>query len=148
MERITDEVVVSAPLDRVWEAIQDPVQHARWHPFATSIEGEHALGSTRRCSVVIGNKPGTTEERCTTYTPASRIMWTIESDSAGFTRMVSDWTAGFSVSPEEATTTRVTAESVFEPRGLPVRLMMPMVRRKFHQTQRAILDGLKEHAER
>jgi hypothetical protein len=28
-----------------------------------------------------------------------------------------------------------------------VRVMMPAIRRKFHQTQRAILDGLRQHAE-
>jgi hypothetical protein len=31
---------------------------------------------------------------------------------------------------------------------LLARLMMPVIRRKFHQTQRAILAGLQRHAER
>jgi uncharacterized protein YndB with AHSA1/START domain len=146
MQRITDEVTVDAPIERVWDAIRDPGEHAHWHPFATAIEGEHALGSTRKCSVLVGKKPSTTEERCTSYEEQRRITWTVEHDSAGFSRMVSDWSAGFSLESRGPRETRVTAESLFSPR-LPARLMMPVIRRKFHQTQRAILDALKQHTE-
>jgi hypothetical protein len=41
----------------------------------------------------------------------------------------------------------VRAESQFKPR-LPARLMAPVIRRKFHQTQRTILVGLRQHVER
>jgi uncharacterized protein YndB with AHSA1/START domain len=148
MEDIADEVIVEAPVERVWKAIQDPGEHAAWHPFATSIEGEHALGSTRRCSVLVGKKPGTTEERCSTFDEPRQIMWTIEQDSTGFSRMVSDWSAGFRLELQGPGTTRVTAQSLFRPKRFFVRLMMPGIRRKFHQTQRSILDELKQHTER
>jgi uncharacterized protein YndB with AHSA1/START domain len=148
VEDITDQVVVQAPVDRVWGAIQDPAEHVEWHPFATRIEGTHALGSTRKCSVLVGEKPGTTQERCSTYDEARTIMWTVEQDSSGFSRMVSDWRTGFSLEPQGSATTRVTAQSLFTPKRLPARLMMPVIRRKFHKTQRAILDRLKQHTER
>jgi uncharacterized protein YndB with AHSA1/START domain len=148
MEDITDEVVVGAPAARVWKAIQDPREQTEWHPFVTAIEGDHAPGATRKCSVKAGNKPGTTEERCSSYDEGRRIMWTVEKDSTGFSRMVSDWSAGFSLEPQGADETRVTARSLFRPRRFFVRLMMPLIRRKFHQTQRDILEGLKRHVER
>jgi uncharacterized protein YndB with AHSA1/START domain len=148
MEDITDQVIVQAPVDRVWAAIQDPAEHVKWHPFATHIEGAHALGSTRTCSVLIGGKPGTTRERCSDYEEARTIMWSVEQDSSGFSRMVSDWGTGFSLEPQGPDSTRVTAQSLFTPKRLLARLMMPVIRRKFHQTQRAILDGLQQHAER
>jgi polyketide cyclase/dehydrase/lipid transport protein len=147
MEDIADEVR-KAPVERVWEAIQDPGEHAGWHPFVTAIKGEHALGATRKCSVLVRKKPGTTEERCSTRDEARQIMWTVEQDSTGFSQMVSDWSAGFSLEPQGPGTTRVTAQSLFRPRRFYVRLMMPGIRRKFHQTQRAILDGLTQHVER
>jgi uncharacterized protein YndB with AHSA1/START domain len=56
VEDITDEVVVSAPVDRVWMAIADPSEHVAWHPFATRIDGEHALGEVRQCSVLVGSR--------------------------------------------------------------------------------------------
>jgi|SRR6266508_3152944 len=147
MEQIRDEMVVRAPSDRVWKAIQDPAEHASWHPMITKIAGKHALGQTRKCDVVIGKKSGVTEERCIVCEEPHRITWSIEQDSAGFSRMVSDWQAGFSIEPESHGATRVTAQSLFEPKRWVVRLMMPMVRRKFHQTQRAILRGLQERVE-
>jgi uncharacterized protein YndB with AHSA1/START domain len=148
MEDITDEVIVNAPVERVWEAIQDPGEHAGWHPFVVAIEGEHALGATRKCSVLVGKKPGTTEERCSTLDESRKIMWTVERDSTGFSRIASDWSAGFSLEPQGPDATRVTAQSRFSPKKFFVRLPLPGIRRKFHQTQRAILDGLKQYVER
>jgi uncharacterized protein YndB with AHSA1/START domain len=147
MEDITDEVIVRAPAERVWKAIQDPGEHVAWHPFATRIDGEHALGGVRTCTVQLGKKPSTTEERCSVYDEAGTIMWTVEQDSSGFSRMVADWSTGFSLEPQGPDATRVRAHSQFRPRQLLARLMMPAIRRKFHQTQAAILDGLKQHVE-
>ena len=146
MEDIADEVVINAPLDRVWKAIADPGEHVTWHPFATQIDGEHALGEVRTCSVLLGGKPGTSQERCSAYDEGARIMWTVVQDSTGFSRMVTDWSSGFSLQPDGTGATRVRAQSFFRPK-LPARLMAPVIRRKFHQTQRAILDGLKQHVE-
>ena len=116
------------------------------HPFAIRIDGQHALGATRTCSVLIGGKPGTSQERCSAYEEGHTIMWSVESDSSGFSRMVTDWRTGFSLQPHGPEATLVRARSLFRP-GLPARLMSPLIRRKFHQTQRAILDGLRQHVE-
>jgi hypothetical protein len=74
------------------------------------------------------------------------ISWAIVEDSTGFSRMVSDWRAGFSLEPA-GTGTLVVAESVFRPRGVLIRIMRPIVERKFHLAQRAILAGLKSACE-
>jgi uncharacterized protein YndB with AHSA1/START domain len=141
--RITDELRLDAPLDVVWHAIEDPVAHARWHPFVTAIAGGHELHDVRSCSVQIGKKPGTTRERCVERDERVRISWAIEEDSTGFGRMVTDWRSGFSVEPRGGSTI-VTAQSTFRPNTVLVRAMLPMIRRKFHQTQRAILSGLEQ----
>jgi uncharacterized protein YndB with AHSA1/START domain len=148
VEDIRDDVIVEAPASEVWEAIQDPSRHAEWHPALTRIDGEHALGAVRKCDVMVGKKRGSTEERCSTYDEGRMIMWTIEKDSTGFSRMASDWSAGFTLEPQGPDTTRVVARSVFNPSALLARLMLPLIRRQFHQTQRAILTGLKQHVER
>jgi uncharacterized protein YndB with AHSA1/START domain len=144
--RIEDALAIDASAPEVWHALEDPAAHARWHPFVTEIAGEHRLGQVRSCSVVVGGKHGQTRERCVVEDPASRIGWSVEEDSTGFGRMVSNWRAGFSLTPRDGKTL-VTAESTFEPNNLLVRPMLPMIRRKFHQTQRAILAALKESFE-
>lgn len=148
MEDIREEIVVRAPADLVWQAISDPGAHAEWHPFLTHIAGEHALGSTRKCDVLVGKKQGRTEERCSTFEPGRRIMWSIEQDSTGFSHMVSHWSAGFSLEPQDSNVTRVVAESIFTPTKILARLMLPIIRRKFHKTQQSILSGLKQYVEK
>jgi uncharacterized protein YndB with AHSA1/START domain len=147
MEDIRDEIVLRAPVQRVWRAIKEPATHAQWHPFLTHVAGEHALGAIRKCDVQVGKKAATTEERCSTYDEGRKITWTVEQDTSGFSRMVSDWSAGFSLEPKGSDETRVIAQSLFVPTKIISRLMLPMIRRKFHQTQQAILGGLKEHVE-
>lgn len=144
--RIADEIRVEAPIDAVWPAIEDPAAHARWHPFVTDIAGGHELDHVRTCSVLVGNKQGQTRERCVEHDDGDRIAWKIEEDSTGFGRMVSDWQAGFALAPRDGATI-VTAESTFRPNHPLVRAMLPLIRRKFHRTQRAILTGLKASLE-
>jgi len=145
---IKDEVVVKASGSEVWEAIRDPALHADWHPFVDSIRGEHALGASRRCAVRVGKKAGETEEHCTVFEEERRILWQIDEDSTGFLRLVSNWTAGFVLEPAGSGATRVTAQSAFERKNLLLVLMLQMIRRKFHQTQQAILAGLKQFVEK
>jgi uncharacterized protein YndB with AHSA1/START domain len=135
---IADELRLDAPIDVVWCAIADPAAHADWHPFVSAIVGGHELHELRSCSVQVGNEAGTTKERCVEREEGARIAWAIEEDSSGFGRMVSGWRSGFSLDERDGATL-VRAESTFRPRNPLVRAMLPVIRRKFHQTQRAIL---------
>jgi uncharacterized protein YndB with AHSA1/START domain len=143
---MADELQIDAPVDVVWHAIEDPAAHARWHPFVSAIAGGHELHEIRSCSVQVGKKEGTTKERCVAREEGTRIAWAIEEDSTGFARMISGWRSGFSVAEREGATV-VTAQSTFRPNNVLVRAMLPLIRRKFHQTQRAILRGLQEAVE-
>jgi uncharacterized protein YndB with AHSA1/START domain len=145
---IKDQVAVNTSASDVWEAIRDPSLHAEWHPFVDSIRGEHAPGASRRCAIRVGKKTGETEEHCTAYEEEQRILWQIDKDSTGFLRLVSDWTAGFVLEPAGSGATRVTAQSVFQLKNPLLVLILPMIKRKFHQTQEAILTGLKQFAEK
>jgi Polyketide cyclase / dehydrase and lipid transport len=144
--RVADELRLNASKDVVWHAIQDPTAHARWHPFVSAIAGGHELHEIRSCSVLVGEKKGTTNERCVEREEGARIAWAIVEDSTGFGRMVSDWRFGFSLA-ERGGATIVTAESMFRPNNVLVRAMLPVIRRKFHQTQQPILRGLQEAVE-
>jgi uncharacterized protein YndB with AHSA1/START domain len=144
--RIADELLLDAPIDAVWDAIDDPATHARWHPFVSAIDGGHKLHEIRSCLVKVGKKEGSTKERCVEREDGARIVWAIEEDSTGFGRMVSGWRSGFSLAERDGATI-VTAYSTFRPTNLLVRAMLPMIRRKFHQTQRAILRGLQKAVE-
>jgi uncharacterized protein YndB with AHSA1/START domain len=144
--RIVDELRIDAPIGAVWRAIEDPAAHARWHPFLSAIAGGHRLEEVRSCSVHVGGKDGTTTERCVERDEGTRIVWAIEQDSTGFGRMVSAWRSGFSLAERDGATL-AAAHSTFRPNNVLVRAMLPLIRRRFHQTQRAILRGLLESVE-
>jgi hypothetical protein len=144
--RITDDIRIDAMVDAVWLAIEDPVAHASWHPFVTEITGGHELDQVRVCTLILGGKPGRTQERCVAHEHHRRIIWAIEEDSSGFGRMASGWRAGFALA-RSGDATVVTAESAFRPRNPLARAMLPIIRRKFHRAQRAILGSLKESVE-
>jgi len=146
--QIRDEVVIAAPVDRVWAAIADIEAHGRWHPFATAIRGAHRMGAVRECDVRMGRTNGHTVETCTVYREPAEIRWRIDSDSTGFARMVSAWDAGFLLQPDGSQRTQVVAESRFTPARLMARLMAPLIRSKFHGAQTRILAALKSHVER
>ncbi len=145
--RLDDRISVRAPVGTVWEAIRDVGTHARWHPFVTRIGGQHALGAVRQCDVQMGATSGHTTERCTAFEPEATISWLIEQDSTGFSRMVTDWTAGFALQQEAPGEVVVIAHSSFRPRNLLARLALPLMRGKFHRTQQAILSSLKQFVE-
>jgi uncharacterized protein YndB with AHSA1/START domain len=144
--RLADELRLDAPIDVVWHAVEDAAAHARWHPFVSTIAGGHVLRETRLCSVKEGNNYGSTKERCVKRNERVRIAWAIEEDSTGFARMVSAGHAGFGLAERDGATI-VTAESTFRPNNVLVRAMLPLIRRKFHHTQQAILCGLQEAVE-
>jgi uncharacterized protein YndB with AHSA1/START domain len=144
---IADELRLDAPIDVVWHTIEDPGAHASWHPFVSAITGGHELHQYRSCSVQVGNKVGSTTERCVEREDGARIEWAIEEDSTGFGRMVSGWLSGFSLAERDGATI-VTAHSAFRPKNMLVRAMLPLIRGRFHHTQRAILRGLQQAVER
>lgn len=143
---VRDQLIIGAPAGRVWEAVQDPARHAGWHPFIERIHGRHARGAVRVCDILIRGRSGRTEETCVLYDEQARIFWRIEKDTSGFSKMASDWTAGFTMTPH-ASGTVVSAESTFTPKGLFPRLANPLITRMFHRTQRLILARLKAYVE-
>jgi hypothetical protein len=131
----------------VWKSIQDTALHAEWHPHVNHIGGDHELGAVRQCSVNVRGKAGHTEEVCSLYEENRKIMWEIKKDSTGFSEMVTDWSAGFTLQDNDGKTTLVIAKSEFRPKNLLVNLMTPMIAYKFHQVQKEILLSLKQYTE-
>jgi hypothetical protein len=112
----------------------------------TEIIGTHDLHQVRSCSVLIGKKPGHTRERCVEHEPGHRVVWGIEQDTTGFARMVSAWRAGFTLTERDGPAL-VMAESTFHPNNLLVLTILRLIRRRFHNTQQAILHALKDSVE-
>jgi len=113
----------------------------------TNIIGKHELGEVRKCDMEVNNQTGHAEERCSEYEERRKIMRLIEKDSSGFSNMVSDWKAGFTLEFLGPGTTVVTAVSTFRLKATPDRANEQQNQQMFHKTHQAILSGLKKYAE-
>ena len=93
-------------------------------------------------------KNGHTVERCIESVPNRKLAHSIEEDSFGFSRVLSDFWFAFLLEPVEAGSTHVRVESHFEPKGLKGRVMSAlMIKRKFREVRETALANLKRLAE-
>jgi uncharacterized protein YndB with AHSA1/START domain len=147
----SSEIVIDAPADAVWAVLEDSRANLpRLWPMVKSceIDGKERVGAMRRCGVEFMGKDGYTVERCIESVPNRRLAHSIEDDSFGFSRMLSDFWFAFILEPQTAETTRVRVETHFEPKGLRARLMSKlMMRRKFGEIRETALANLKRVAE-
>lgn len=147
----TSEIMIAAPPEAVWEILEDSRANLpRLWPKVKSceIEGKERVGAVRRCSVEFMGKSGHTVERCIENVPNRKLAHSIEEDSFGFSRVLSDFWFVFALEPTEAGGTQVRVESHFEPKGLRGRIMsVLMIKRKFREVRETALANLKRLAE-
>lgn len=147
----SSEVVIQAPPERIWGILEDSQSNLPhlW-PMVKSVEidGRERVGAVRRCGVELMGKSGHTVERCIESVPNRRLAHSIENDSFGFSRMLSDFWFAFVLEPKEPDGTLVRVETHFDPKGLRGRVMSKlMVRRKFREIRETALGNLKRIAE-
>jgi uncharacterized protein YndB with AHSA1/START domain len=147
----SSEIVIAEPPEAVWEILEDSrVNLPLLWPMVKSceIEGKERVGAVRRCSVEFMGKSGHTVERCIESVPKRKLAHSIEEDSFGFSRVLSDFWFAFVLEPTEAGATHVRVESYFEPKGLKGRIMSAlMIKRKFREVRETALANLKRLAE-
>ena len=147
----SSEIVVAAPPEAVWEILEDSRPNLpRLWPMVKSceIEGKERVGAVRKCAVDLMGKSGYTVERCIESVPNRRLAHSIEEDSFGFSRVLSDFWFAFILEPTDGGATRVRCESHFDPKGLKGRIMSAlMIKRKFRDVRETALANLKRLAE-
>lgn len=147
------EIVIDASPAAIWGILEDSEANLpRLWPMvkACTIEsgGLERVDAVRTCEVRFGGKPGQTVERCIESVPNRRLAHSIEDDSFGFSRRLSDFWFAFALEPQSPRTTRVRVETHYDPRGLAGRLMSAlMIKRKFRGIRETALANLKRLAE-
>ena len=147
----TSEIGIDASADTIWRVLEDSGANLpRLWPMVKSceIEGKERVGVVRRCGVELMGREGYTIERCIESVPNRRLAHSVEDDSFGFSRMLSDFWFAFILDPQTPEKTRVRVETHFDPKGLRARLMSKlMMRRKFREIRETALGNLKRVAE-
>ncbi len=150
MGSFSEQTIIDAPRERVWEVLAEIGAIERWNPgvkrsYATSPEpgGE---GATRHCDLQRANgKPaGHLEERAFDWRELEGFRIEITESSLPFRSAV----VSFSLADAERGT-RVTVSPDYSLRYGPLGSLLDIVavRRQYAKGMRALLDGLKSYVE-
>jgi uncharacterized protein YndB with AHSA1/START domain len=144
--------LIHAPAAAVWEVLADSRLLPEWAPVVDevtecSIEGE-AVGEVRHCNATLAGESGRMVERCTEFTPMTRIAYVVDDESFGMRKMFDHYGFVINLEPEGSERTHVTLETHYTPRnpmyGLLNKLMM---RRQLEKVCAEIVGGLKTFTE-
>lgn len=151
-KQIIRNTTINTPASAVWAVLSDSRLLPEWAPAVDevtecSVAGE-AVGEVRCCNVRLAGKSGRMVERCTEFTPMTRIAYAVEDESFGMKKLFEHY--GFAINLESVgpDKTEVAIETHHTPRnplyGLLNRLMM---RRQFRKVCDELLAGLRAFAE-
>jgi hypothetical protein len=150
-----DEIIVEAPVERLWPLIADSTLLPDWGPPVRKAEvlgpsdQPEGLGSRRRIEAELNGKKGYFVERRTEHIQGRKIAYLIEEENFGIFRVLTQ--VGFSIEIESAglDKTRVIWSFFHTPKGLLGHILNRMViLRQQRQNRLAALAALKHHAER
>ncbi len=111
-----NELVVNAPIDRVWALITDIKQLHLVNPGVVSAHGTmNQLNGTRTCEMSNNGKKGTMTERLIELEPFRKTVWTVVEDSMGMSKMLNNTRFCFYLEKVSEHRTKIINESYYQP---------------------------------
>jgi hypothetical protein len=145
----TVEIVVNAPLKRVWEVCDDITLIPRYHPEVDRVDliagqVKRSLGVKYQCNVLHGRRGGSCVEEVIGYEPERMLATRMVSDTWGIDRMLADFWVESTVSRLSETSTIVRFKAFYEPVGLKNRVLNALfLRRVLRKRSMAVMMGIK-----
>ena len=146
------EIRIRAPIDRVWDAVEDISLIPRYHPEVREVEylsntTRRARGVSYRC-VIPDGRTGWCVERVVEHIPLQKITIAFPEDSWGLGRIFDQFLTELTVKAVDSTTTLVQLQAFYVPKTWKARVMntlrlRPVMRRRALQ----ILEGLRRLVE-
>jgi hypothetical protein len=149
----TAEIVVDAPLKRVWELADDIALIPQFHPEVDKVDllagqAKRSLGTKYQCHILQGRRAGSCVEEVVAYEPERMVATRMVSDTWGIDRMLRDFRVESTVSRATETSTILKFQAFYEPVGLKNRLLNALVlRRGLRRRALAVMNGIKRLAE-
>ena len=149
----TVEIVVDAPLKRVWEVANDITLIPQYHPEVDKVDliagqAKRSLGAKYRCNILEGRRAGSCVEEVVAYEPERMVATEMVSDTWGIDRMLSDFRVVSTVSRHTETSTILKFQAFYEPVGLKNRLLNALfLRRALRRRSLGVMNGIKRVVE-
>lgn len=147
------EILVDAPLKRVWEIACDVTLIPQYHPQVDEVDliagqAQRSLGTRYQCKILHGRRAGSCIEEVVAYEPERMVATRMVSDTWGFDRMVADFRVDATVTPRTATSTVLRFEAFYQPVGWKYRLLNALFLRRAMRTRSlGVMNGIKRVAE-
>ena len=149
----TAELVVNAPLKRVWEVVDDVTLIPRYHPEVGTVDliagqARRAVGTKYQCNILEGRRAGSCVEEVLAYEPERMVVTGMVSDTWGIDNMLADFRVESTVSRRTETSTILRFEAFYKPVGLKFRVLNALfLRRVLRRRSLAVMKGIKDVAE-
>jgi hypothetical protein len=147
------EIVVDAPLKRVWEVANDITLIPQYHPEVDKVDliagqAKRSLGTKYQCNILEGRRAGSCVEEVVAYEPERMVATDMISDTWGIDRMLKDFRVVSTVSRHTETSTILRFQAFYEPVGLKNRLLNALfLRRALRRRSLAVMNGIKRVVE-
>jgi uncharacterized protein YndB with AHSA1/START domain len=145
------EMAIAAPVEKVWEIVQDSTLLPGWMPNVDhteiTTEQSSSVGEVRQCAVSMAGRSGQLIEQCVAFDPLEKISFKVQQDSFGFSRIITDLGYTMFLEPNDGNT-RVRLEYYYREKGLIGRVLNKLViKPQWNPLCLKMLDGLKQFVE-
>ncbi len=144
-----NEAIIDAPVNKVWGIITDINLLPKVNPGVISAKGTmDKQGETRTCEMDNKGRKGIMTERLIELIPEKKTVWTIEEDTMGMKKMLSNTRFCFYLEKAGDNKTRIINESYYQPNTLMAKIMNGLMMKKMMgRIQEKILSNIKHLAE-
>lgn len=146
MKTLKNEVLIDAPIDKIWEALSIIDKLDTFDPTvkkSTAISDmKSGIGASRKVDMLDGKN--WFEEKCTTYEPHKALEYTLTACSFPVHQLKHDYSFDH-IGDKIKVTQKMNIEMKYGPLG---KLMFAMLKSKWNSGNRKFLGGLKKASER
>lgn len=144
------EVIINAPVEKVWEFNQDLSKIAKYHPRVDKVDlisGKRfrEAGVAYQCHIAGGKH--TCIEKDIEIVPMEKIVTVFPSDTMGLTKLLPDYVVESSLSKIDANTTRIDIAHYYSSSKWKVKLLNYYIKRKIARETQETLNGMKKAIE-
>jgi hypothetical protein len=150
-----DEIIVNAPVEKIWPLISDSKRLLDWGPPVRGVQvmgmsGQpEGLGSYRRVDAEFNGQRGHFIERRIEHIEGKKMAVQIEEENFGIFRMITDVGSSLEIKPVGPNKTRVIFSFFHRPKGIVGQIMNRLViLRQQRRNRLAALASLKQYAEK
>lgn len=140
------EVIINAPLEKVWEFNQDLSKIAQYHPRVDKVDlisdkQFREAGVAYQCHITGGKH--TCIEKDIEIVPMEKIVTVFPSDTMGLTRLLPDYIVESNLSKIDANTTRIEIAHYYSSSKWKVKLLNFYIKRKVARETQETLKAMK-----